>query len=84
MLLSKQSAIRPNCFAVLSFTCMKFINMNLIWQVCLFEVDGNHVGQIGVKSNDNTAFCDKELKFGTVIQKATKSKTGHRAKYYLP
>ena len=40
------------------------------------------VGQISVKSNHNTAFCDEEQKFGTVIEEVTKSKTGYRAKYY--
>ena len=37
------------------------------------------VGQIGVKTNHNTAFCDQELKCGMVTEDATKSKTGHRA-----
>ena len=34
--------------------------------------------QIGVKANHNTVFCDEELKFGTVIKEAMKSKTGDR------
>ena len=66
--------------------------MNLIWQICLLQVAGQEwktnahvlVGQIGVKNNHSTAFCDEELKFGTVIEEATKSKTGCRAKYYQP
>ena len=38
--------------------------------------------QISVKTNHNTAFCDEELKFDTVKEKALKCKTGYRAKYY--
>ena len=40
------------------------------------------VGQTGVKNNHKTAFCDEDLKFGTVAEETKKSKTGYRAKYY--
>ena len=33
-----------------------------------------------VKNNHNN-LCDKELKFGIVVEEAMKSKTGYRAKY---
>ena len=40
------------------------------------------VEQINVKNRNDTAFCNKELKFGTVIEKARKSKAVYRVKYY--
>ena len=68
------------------------ININLIWQVCLLEMPEQEsktytctrVGQIGVKNNYSTAFCDEDLKFGTVTEEATKSKIGYKVKYYRP
>ena len=35
------------------------------------------VEQLGVKNKHDTAFCDEELKFGTVIEEPMKSKTGY-------
>ena len=35
-----------------------------------------------VKYNHDIALCDEELKFGTIIENAMKSRTGYRAKYY--
>ena len=40
------------------------------------------VEQIGVKNDHDAAFCDEELRFGTVMEEVMKSKTGYRAKYY--
>ena len=36
------------------------------------------------QNNHNTPFCDEGLKFGTVIEEATKSKASYSAKYHRP
>ena len=51
------------------------------WGMIPLRLDGI-IEQISVKNNHNTAFCDKELAFGTVVKEAIKSETGYRAKYY--
>ena len=47
-----------------------------------YSIDSILVGLIGVKNKHDTAFCDEELKFDTVMEEAMKSKTGERASYY--
>ena len=45
---SKQGLTYPNCFAVLSYACMKeFINMN---SICLLEVERNGIKQNNLKN----------------------------------
>ena len=49
---SKQGLTHPNCFAVLSYACMKeFINMN---SICLLEAERNGIKQNNVISNLTT------------------------------
>ena len=51
-LLSKQGLTHPNCFAVLSYACMKeFINMN---SICLLEAERNGIKQNNLIINSTT------------------------------